>query len=468
MKRLGIAIVLLVASLISLPPVHAQGPLQVWYVSSDGGEHPVLEYRDSAGNVLASFVLVNEALEYGHAQANGRLYGADMKNLAVFDPYQGAISMIEATGAVTTSEETYASVMGVVPGPNNTVLYGVTTIPQDYEQPSTNRFYQLTPGSGAETLLLEAQTENFTALQPLALGSDGATLVYHEMPQGIGGYILFWTYRSVRTLNINTQAIELLGDLDGFSADLNQLAVVTRDDSSVTGLSVTDRTTGQQNYYPLPILGEQVQTGGNAYFSPGNTKVAYQVARSNPENEQFWTIVVDLASGTSHIAYVDTPPPGSDWGEVVFGHLTGWLDENTLVLGSAWRDSSALIDVNRAALMQEVPGVFLGLAEGVTSTQGFAPNSVVQAQCPGAPVSRMQRGTRGRITFTDGSQTNVRQWPELTAEIAGTQSEGAEFTVTGGPTCIDGYAWWQLMFDEGPSGWVAEGIPGSYWLEPWQ
>ncbi|MBI1863917.1 CHAP domain-containing protein [Candidatus Woesebacteria bacterium] len=43
-------------------------------------------------------------------------------------------------------------------------------------------------------------------------------------------------------------------------------------------------------------------------------------------------------------------------------------------------------------------------------------------------------------------------------------STGTQGSVVGGPTCADGYRWWQLNI-KGKTGWTAEGDSKSYWLE---
>jgi len=255
-----------------------------------------------------------------------------------------------------------------------------------------------------------------------------------------------------------------LGWIDGYSHDLRYTATVLSNDQGITGLQVTEVASGNANVYPLPPLGEIPLVGGNAAFSPAATKVAYQVARSNPETEKYWTIVVDLASGQSRVVLEDE---GINY-EVRYADIGGWLDDQTLAIGSYWYGRTAIVDTSTGVMLREERGAFLGYAVGVTDVTGFAPSGVAYAQCPGAPPSRLIPGQRGRITFTDGTMTNVRQWASAQAEKVGTAPEGATFTINDGPRCADGYAWWDLQFDNGLSGFVAEGDATSYYLEPWQ
>lgn len=54
----------------------------------------------------------------------------------------------------------------------------------------------------------------------------------------------------------------------------------------------------------------------------------------------------------------------------------------------------------------------------------------------------------------------------MDAETLASLPEGAIFTVLDEPFCAGGYAWWHLDFDGGAVGYMAEGVPGDYWLEP--
>jgi hypothetical protein len=64
---------------------------------------------------------------------------------------------------------------------------------------------------------------------------------------------------------------------------------------------------------------------------------------------------------------------------------------------------------------------------------------------------------------------NVRQEPGISGEYLGRMPDAAMFTVLDGPTCVDGYQWWQVDYhhaEDGMVGWVAEGDIEEYWLEP--
>jgi hypothetical protein len=75
-------------------------------------------------------------------------------------------------------------------------------------------------------------------------------------------------------------------------------------------------------------------------------------------------------------------------------------------------------------------------------------------------------GMAGRVTVTDGTPTRLRSAADLYSEQVTLMAEGTPFTVLDGPTCADGYRWWQLQLDDGTTGWAAEASTDTYFLEP--
>ncbi len=86
--------------------------------------------------------------------------------------------------------------------------------------------------------------------------------------------------------------------------------------------------------------------------------------------------------------------------------------------------------------------------------------------CPGAPAPRMQVGHSGRVTFSTGVPVRLRSGPGVGYPILQLLPEGTTFSVMAGPTCADAYEWWGVHLPTGVEGWVAEGSPGNYFIEP--
>jgi hypothetical protein len=80
--------------------------------------------------------------------------------------------------------------------------------------------------------------------------------------------------------------------------------------------------------------------------------------------------------------------------------------------------------------------------------------------------AQLEIGIRARVTFTDGTPSRLRGAPGLLGTEIAQMAEGTEFTVIGGPWCVDDYRWWQLELDDGMIGWSAEGDTETYFLEP--
>ena len=60
-----------------------------------------------------------------------------------------------------------------------------------------------------------------------------------------------------------------------------------------------------------------------------------------------------------------------------------------------------------------------------------------------------------RIVVVSGPW-NVRATPSTSGTSLGTQTTGAKGTVAGGPTTATGYTWYNVNFDNAPSGWIVQ------------
>ncbi len=83
-----------------------------------------------------------------------------------------------------------------------------------------------------------------------------------------------------------------------------------------------------------------------------------------------------------------------------------------------------------------------------------------------APAPRLQAGGQGRVV--PGSANALRDQAGMGPEsaVTGEIPSGGVFTVLNGPTCANGYNWWQVNYN-GTIGWTAEGQNQDYWLEPY-
>jgi hypothetical protein len=97
----------------------------------------------------------------------------------------------------------------------------------------------------------------------------------------------------------------------------------------------------------------------------------------------------------------------------------------------------------------------------------FVISHPAQINCSGAAQTRLNVGFTARVAFTDGTASRIRDLP-ASANVLASVPEGTLMTITGGPECHNQLVWWQVWthsFNQS-TGWLAEGKPGDYWLEP--
>ncbi len=115
--------------------------------------------------------------------------------------------------------------------------------------------------------------------------------------------------------------------------------------------------------------------------------------------------------------------------------------------------------------------LILCTSTGAVSTSGgstIAPATGIDTtQCP--LPTRLNVGMTARVSAENGIPNRMR----ATAGTSGTYitdiPPGGQFLITGGPTCANGFVWWQVNYNN-TAGWTAEGqvdAAGSpdYWLE---
>jgi len=89
-------------------------------------------------------------------------------------------------------------------------------------------------------------------------------------------------------------------------------------------------------------------------------------------------------------------------------------------------------------------------------TRTLAPTVI--AGCPGSLASRLFVGVVGVVLADDPTPVNVRNQPSTRGTRIAQLPPGSTFTVLEGPTCADGFAWFQVAFANGGRvGWLAEG-----------
>ncbi len=131
------------------------------------------------------------------------------------------------------------------------------------------------------------------------------------------------------------------------------------------------------------------------------------------------------------------------------------------VLDQLWRQ--VLYDGGMPSAPTGVPGA-APLASGAdTAPVPVSPAAPASGgTCPGVLSASLTIGGMGRVT--PGLPNKLRSQPSTTAAEIGSIPGGATFAVVGGPTCADGYTWWQVSYN-GTVGWTASGSSSEYWIE---
>jgi hypothetical protein len=188
-------------------------------------------------------------------------------------------------------------------------------------------------GSNLETLLT---TDSGSGI-PLQLvaefwSADGQSLYFSKEPVGLGGYILFGGASNLLMIDIATKDVtEVIAPtpsngsqicMDAISGDYRFVADhCTQDVITVRDLQSGGSTTIQVS---PDFTGYRVM--GSARFSPASDRVAFALAKSDPNDEQGWVAIGDSTGGTAQL--ILTSDAGS------YYSVLGWLDDQTLLVQS--------------------------------------------------------------------------------------------------------------------------------------
>lgn len=246
------------------------------------------------------------------------------------DPNGPHVYAIDASGAKPLdflSDQTQSIAIGPGDGRRQAAIAWSDT---DWQQSPPLSTLYVAPIGGFDVIkVAELSTPEGSYLVPFRFSADGQRLYYSQEPSGLGGYILFGGISSLFVYNqADNTSKELLPTsmgaicIDDLSPD-EQL--VAHHCGTGGGTSVQDLQTGATTSIALPPeLASEVGATGSARFSPDGKRLAFSLARRNPDDEQGWVAVTDDLGGLSRVA--STAPTGQVY------EVMGWLDNNTLIL----------------------------------------------------------------------------------------------------------------------------------------
>jgi len=268
--------------------------------------------------------------------------------------------------------ETPSYALAVWPGTGSAPARLAFSISPTFDNPQTKIFSAAPDGSDIVQVLIDTQTQGTPPFQFLAQrwSLDGQSLYFSREPYGIGGYIPFNGASSLFRYDFATDSVtqlvpfELavnmlcLGDFDlryqRAVGNCTDLAAITVYDVSGTGPDTT---------ITPPAEAEGFDLLGTAHLSPEGGRVAFALARGDPENEQGAIAVSDGLSGAARL--VLTSDPGS------YYTLAGWLDDSTLLLqqqtvvcADVCPPSLWTVGVDGSSLTKLADGTFVAFAPG--------------------------------------------------------------------------------------------------------
>jgi len=188
-------------------------------------------------------------------------------------------------------------------------------------------------GSNMQTLLTsEFSPDNAVQLVAELWSANGKSLYFSKEPVGIGGYIVFGGASNLYKIDINTKEVsEIIPQagpngpqtcLDAISGDYRYVADhCTQGVITIRDLQADTSTT---ILAPSDVTGYRLM--GSARFSPTGDRVAFAMARGNPDDERGWVAVGPSSGGPAKLILA------GDAGS--YYTVQGWIDDQTLLVQS--------------------------------------------------------------------------------------------------------------------------------------
>ncbi len=233
----------------------------------------------------------------------------------------------------------------------------------------TNLMTSAPDGSQLQILQIEQAAKN-APFQMIAQrwSADGKSLYFSKEPVGIGGYILYGGASSLYRIDLATQQITDLIPIDFQKGIFTCLDALSPDYSMVadhcTAGVITVRSLDTGHSVTILPPSEVTDSGvmGSARFSPDGSRLAFALAKGNPDAEQSWLAVSDGLDGGSKL--VLTGKTGE------YFTVLGWLDDGTLLVqinsltgNSAMPYSVWTVNVDGTGLNKVTDGTFLTLVD---------------------------------------------------------------------------------------------------------
>ena len=289
------------------------------------------------------------------------LGGSILGTAYVYDPNQMKVVEVSATGQQTLTfiqNPTYGlAIWRGGQGAEPLLAWGTQLYPNN----SSSLMVANPDGSNLETLL----TINAAADAPVQLvaefwSADGQSLYFSKEPVGIGGYILFGGASNLYKIDIATKEVTDVipqnpstgpqACLDAISGDYRFVA----DHCTQGVITVRNLQAGSTTTLKVPTDFTGYNVMGSARFSPTGDRVAFALAKSDPNAEQGWVAIGNSTGGTAQL--IATSDTGS------YYTVQGWLDDQTVLVQS--NSITSPNGVNQVITVSADGSVITKVAEG--------------------------------------------------------------------------------------------------------
>ncbi len=263
-----------------------------------------------------------------------------------------------------------------------------------------------------------------------------------------------WT--SVQTLEAATYQISVRAD-DGVKVTVNGVTYIN-EFHSATGLTYTANVTLNAGQHSFLI--EYYEGNGLAFLDYRFGKIS-PVGTPIPVNTPILTGATATVTGAFRLNVRNQP---SAINTTVLTRIN--RNETYAIVGRTARTTWYQINVNGTIGWVNARYVTASNAANVPVTDGsvIVPTATptVIGTCGSAPPPRLIAGRVGRVT--PGLPNNIRAQPSSSSTRLGQIPSGGLFAIVSGPTCAEGFNWWQVTYN-GITGWTPEGANGQYFLE---
>jgi len=205
-----------------------------------------------------------------------------------------------------------------------------TVMPDANGQGLVSQIHVSSPDGSDARVVLEEIYQEPRALRVWRWAADGQRLYFSREPSGIGGYILFTGISNLWVLDLaDGTTTEVVPDRTHSAMCLDDLAAdggLATHHCEPELIGVRAVPGGSTTWIEPPADVPEFGAYGDARLSPDGSRVAFALARRDPDNEQGWVAVSDSLEGGSRL--VATAP------ERDYFQVKQWLDGETLLLQS--------------------------------------------------------------------------------------------------------------------------------------